>query len=304
MSNQLSDQVQRWVEQSIHPQAKIKSTQRLKGGMSSVIQLVKLDIAGHEREVVLRQVHNEEWLAEEPDLAAHEAESLQHTQKIRIPTPEIINFDIKGEECGIPTVLMSKLEGSVVLQPTNHEKWIEGLARTLAVIHEVEPAGFPWSYYTYKNVDSLDIPNWSAYPGKWRIINEIASGPRPTVKDRFIHRDYHAANVLWSGDSVSGVVDWVNACRGPAGIDVGHCRVDLAQLYGLEAADAFLSAYQKFAGVNFQYDPYWDVISLVDILFGQPQVYTGWTDLGMTGLTNQLMEMRLDAYMNSLVEKI
>ncbi|GGG15130.1 phosphotransferase family protein [Paenibacillus abyssi] len=130
---------------------------------------------------------------------------------------------------------------------------------------------------------------------------EIVKGPQPVYKPCFIHRDYHPANVLWQQRQVSGVVDWVNSCRGPAGIDIGHCRFNLAQLHGVHAADAFLEAYRRHAGSAYRHDPYWDLLSLVNILFGPPEVYEGWTALGVSGLTDQLMAERLDAYLASLI---
>ena len=132
----------------------------------------------------------------------------------------------------------------------------------------------------------------------------IAKGPRPNTRKCFIHRDYHPTNVLWSGDSVSGVVDWVNACQGPPGIDIGHCRVNVAQLYGISVADAFLTSYQTYAGEKFIYEPYWDIVSLIDYVSWPPKVYPGWTALGVTGLTDKLIAERLDNYMLSLLKRI
>src|SRR5690606_26068046 len=105
----------------------------------------------------------------------------------------------------------------------------------------------------------------------------------------------------WSSDVCSSDL---NACKGPAGIDVGHCRVDMAQLHGVEYSDAFLTAYQKHAGELFLYDPYWDLIALIDILFGPPEVYLGWPALGVKGLTNEIIAHRLDEYMLSLLKRI
>ena len=62
---------------------------------------------------------------------------------------------------------------------------------------------------------------------------------------------------------VSGIVDWPNTCLGPAGIDVGHCRVNLALLHGVEFADLFLEAYQRHA-TEFIYDSYFDIVSIFD----------------------------------------
>lgn len=79
--------------------------------------------------------------------------------------------------------------------------------------------------------------------------------------------------------------------------------MNLAQLFDVQTADQFLSAYQKHAGPEFNYDPYWDLLSLIDILFGPPKVYPGWEAFGVTGLTDKLMEERLDKYMISLLER-
>ncbi|MNZ79035.1 Phosphotransferase enzyme family protein [compost metagenome] len=183
------------------------------------------------------------------------------------------------------------------------QKWLEGMANALVRIHSTPADEHRWSYFTYNDIASLQVPDWSNHAEQWQIILDRVRGPRPSYKPRFIHRDYHPTNVLWSNGNVSGVVDWVNACRGPAGIDVGHCRLNLAQLYNVETADAFLTAYAKEAGPSFSYEPYWDMISLIDILFGPPTVYPGWEAFGMTGLTDKLMAERLDRYMISLVNR-
>lgn len=95
----------------------------------------------------------------------------------------------------------------------------------------------------------------------------------------------------------------MNGCIGPAGVDVGHCRVNLALLHGAWQADEFLERYRHYAGEAFGYDPYWDLVTLIDFAYWQPEVYAGWTDLGVTGLTKELMAERLDAYVSSLLRR-
>jgi hypothetical protein len=72
------------------------------------------------------------------------------------------------------------------------------------------------------------------------------------------------------------VVDWPNACRGAANIDVAWCRMNLAALYGVAAADRFLDFYRSLTGPSFDYHPYWDLIVLIELLPGPPDVYSGW----------------------------
>lgn len=103
---------------------------------------------------------------------------------------------------------------------------------------------------------------------------------------------------------MSGVVDWVNACRGPAGVDVGHCRINLAQIHGLAAADQFLIAYQRLAGQQFIYHPYWDLRCLFDFNPEQLTVYDGWPANGLHHLTPPLLGQRLEAYLASLLRRM
>lgn len=304
MKNVLPDHVQEWVLHAVNSQGKIVAIQQLLGGMSSVMHKISIQSGEVLKDVVIRQVDNEEWLEEEPDLALHEAKSLEWAIDVDVPTPNLIAYDQSGAICGVPTVLMTKLEGVVELQPKNMEEWVDGLANALAKVHQLNADHFPYTYFTYQNLSTLEVPSWSSYKEQWRQVIDIVKGPRPKTRECFIHRDYHAANVLWTGNKVSGIVDWVNACKGPAGIDVGHCRVDMAQLHGVENSDAFLTAYQKHAGELFLYDPYWDLIALIDILFGPPEVYPGWPALGVKGLTNEIIAHRLDEYMLSLLKRI
>ena len=91
-------------------------------------------------------------------------------------------------------------------------------------------------------------------------------------------------------------------CVQRAGVDIGHCRLNLAQLYGTETADRFLEAYMQHAD-GFSYRTYWDILALTDILDGPPMVYPGWETFGMTGLTDELIRQRLDAYLLSLLSR-
>lgn len=253
---------------------------------------------------LLRKFDHKEWLQEEPDLAYHEAESLICASKSNIQTPDLIAYDESGSICGVPIVLMTMLGGDVQLKPKNMNQWINGLAETLSEIHKVDVKYFQWGYFTYNNVHAVEVPTWSSIPEEWEKVIEVAKQPVPLFQECFIHRDFHPTNVLFKNKVVSGVVDWVNACRGPRGVDVGHCRLNLALLYNVEVADQFLFAYSKYAREKFTYNVYWDVISVIDILFGPLTVYPGWKAFGVTGLTDPMMETRLDDYVKSLVKFI
>ncbi|MCP2036743.1 aminoglycoside phosphotransferase (APT) family kinase protein [Planomicrobium sp. HSC-17F08] len=296
----LPSNIVEWVDKKVGEQKELLRIEPLVGGTSSHLYEIDYSDGGGTESCALRLFTKAEWLAMEPDLADHEAASLREAAKTGLAVPELLAFDATGEQCGVPAVLMTKIEGSVVLQPDNEQEWLEGLAEALAKIHSHRASDFPWKYFSYNQVLSLERPAWSDHPEEWMRAFSIAGGARPSVEACFLHRDFHPANVLWNNREVSGIVDWVNACKGPAGVDVGHCRLNLAQLHGVETADRFLGAYIRHAE-GFVYQAYWDILALTDILDGPPSVYPGWETFGMGGLTDELIRQRLEAYLLSLL---
>ncbi len=68
--------------------------------------------------------------------------------------------------------------------------------------------------------------------------------------------------MLWLRGRCGGVVDWVDACRGPWACHIAHCRWNLIRLGSAEVADQFLAAYQAATGQT--YHPYWEVASALE----------------------------------------
>ncbi len=301
--NELPPEALRWVARSVGMGATIESVKPLAGATSSVLHSIDVNHEGCRLGVVLRRFVNAEWLKLEPDLARHEAASLMRAARAGVPTPELVAFDESGERCGVPATLMTRLAGRVELKPENFDLWLHRLAEAVLPFHALDASDHPWSYFPYNDISSLTPPRWSAFPRDWERAIEIVSGPRPLAREIFIHRDYHPTNVMWQDGQVSGVVDWVNACRGAAGFDVAWCRLNLAQLYGVSTADRFLGAYRALAGASFEYQPYWDLIALIEILPGPPGVYEGWPAFGVSHLNDEMMRERLDDYLASLIAR-
>ncbi|GAA4414080.1 hypothetical protein GCM10023187_43100 [Nibrella viscosa] len=243
------------------------------------------------------------WQAEEPDIARHEAATLQKLASTDLPAPRLIAVDETGAIAGMPMVLMTHLEGQVDLQPKNLHRWLADMAGMLARIHAIPPGDFAWKYYRYNQPEQLRIPDWSGQPAVWQQALAIAGQVPPEGTTCLLHRDYHPTNILWNKDQLSAIVDWPNACEGPPGVDVGHCRLNLALLMGIAEAEQFLAAYQA-AAPSFRHEPYWDVVAALEFLPGPPAVYPPWREFGVTGLMDELITSRYDAYVSQLVGKI
>jgi aminoglycoside phosphotransferase (APT) family kinase protein len=302
--NEPSPGALRWVEAALGAGATIESVALLAGATSSVLHSIVVRRGQRTIELVLRRFVNEEWLKVEPDLARHEAASLKKAAEARVPTPELIAYDETGEQCGVPSTLMTRLPGAVELKPKNFERWFYEMAEAILSVHELEAADCQWSYYPYNDISKLEPPRWSTVPALWEQALEIVAGPRPEVRDCFIHRDYHPTNVLWQQERLSAIVDWVNACRGAAGFDLSWCRQNLVHLYGVESADRFLQAYQSLAGASFAYHPYWDLIALIELLPGPPGVYEGWPAFGFHHLNEEVVLERVDQYLVSVMARM
>jgi aminoglycoside phosphotransferase (APT) family kinase protein len=298
----LSHNVRSWIETAAD--GRVTSVAVIPGATSSVLHRVDVESNGVRRSLVLRRFTKNEWVREEPDVAVRESVSVQHATRAGLAAPELVATDRDGSYCGVPATLVTLLRGDVVLLPADWKEWLNGLARAAAQIHRVDAAGFRWKYRRYNDRVALQVPRWSHQPDAWRKAIDVVQGVAPSYRECFVHRDYHPSNVLWSNGRVSGVVDWVNACRGPAGIDVAWCRHNLANLHGVSVADDFLAAYIAASGSDFEYDPYWDLMSVVELLPGPPSMYKGWRAAGVPNISNAVMRERVDLYVASVVARL
>lgn len=296
----------RWVERAAGRGTRITSIRRLRGGTSSAVHAVNLhDARGKLHRLVLRRFVRANWLALEPDLAEREARVLRLLERSALPAPQLVAVDERGRECDVPAVLMTRLPGRVDFTPRDLTSWIDQLARMLPAIHAIDTGARDavQPYQPYYDMQAVEVPAWSEDRSAWEQAIRIVRSPAPAATRCFIHRDYHPANTLWTRGRLTSVIDWVNASWGPPGIDVGHCRHNLASVFGVGMADRFLRAYESLTGT--EHHPYWDLLCLLDSgLLSGSGISPGWLELGLKGLTPQLMRRRLDEYVSSVVARL
>lgn len=291
-----------WIARSLGVTTRQFVVTRLKGSTSSSVFLVRDLIDQDSPKFVLRVLDNREWLADEPDLATHEAAALEEARKAGVRAPILVAFSSSDVGFGAPVVLMSHVEGKVELRPSHLTPWFDRLANTLASIHRHRAEAFPWRFRSWAKRDNLAPPEWATVPRVWEHAIDLFRGREPDDDHVFIHRDYHATNVLWADGRVSGVVDWINACRGPAGVDVAHCRTNLALMLGPDAADAFLIAYGKVAK-GYAHNSYWDVDSIIDGCLPEPSFYEPWREFGLRVIDPETLKRRIERHLARVVSR-
>lgn len=159
-----------------------------------------------------------------------------------LPVPRCVASDDT-----VPAAVTTWLPGEIDLDPVDPQRWITALADTLVAIHRVPPppmlppSDAPADPKLDPDLDWLDDPGLEAEARA--LIATPSTGP-PAL----LHGDYQHFNVVWRNGHLSGVIDWPLGGAGNRGLDVGHCRLNLAVLFGVDAAMTFLDRYEAAAG--------------------------------------------------------
>lgn len=291
-----------WLDRSIGTSTRNFDIVQMKGSTTSSVFLIQCSDGLNPRRFALRVVDNQEWLEEEPDLADHEAAALEEAQRANLRAPHLVAYSSEDVGFGGAVVLMSILEGTVDLRPVDFSSWLDALASELTSIHHHAANTLRWDYSSWVGRHALAPPEWTAIPRVWERAIELWLHAEPDFHPVFIHRDYHPMNVLWHNGALRGVVDWITACRGPAGVDVAHCRINLAKMFGPSAADQFLQTYSEVSE-GFEYNPYWDIDSILDMCLPRPKFYTPWRDFGLGIIPPETLNQRVDTYIESVMKR-
>jgi aminoglycoside phosphotransferase (APT) family kinase protein len=222
----------------------IEAIQRLPRARTSEV----IGLRAGAQPLVLRWYPDRGFLELEPDAIEREVAALAALEDSAVPAPGLV----AASQADPSAVLMTRVPGRFRLDSPD----VGAIRAMLALIHAVDPAPLaPWTYRGYHEGQVLRRPVWWRDAGLWERAVVQTETARPTGAAVFLHRDLHPGNLLWSDAAISGVVDWVNACTGPAGVDLGHLRVNLAILEGVERADALDPG-----------DPAWDIEMALGIL--------------------------------------
>jgi aminoglycoside phosphotransferase (APT) family kinase protein len=122
----------------------------------------------------------------------------------------------------------------------------------------------------------------------------------PTV---FVHGDLWQGNTLWEGSEHCGTLDWDFAGVGPAGVDLGSLRCDLAVMYGEEAADEVMVGWEESHTTRALDVAWWDLVACMstppDMAMWLPNFHhQGRVDLDIATVTK-----RRDAFLAAALDR-
>ena len=293
-----------WVAAAVPGARGVRVLGRFAGATTSSLHAIEVEREGAAPlALVLRRYTDARVRATEPQYPRTEAAALRALDGAPgVVVPRLIAVDETGEACDVPAVLMTRLDGRPTLTPPDVGVWVRGLAGALAAVHRLDGAGLEGSYARWHDPRTVQPPRWTRHREAWARLIEASRDLEPAGETVLLHRDYHPGNVLWQDGAVTGIVDWPNACRGVAGIDVGHCRRDIVMTHGIEAAEAVLAAYGEAAGRAPQSlgGGLCDALTLLDsgVVSGEDDasILGAYHVYGRTDLTAEVMHTRLDEY--------
>jgi aminoglycoside phosphotransferase (APT) family kinase protein len=265
------------------------------GGIVSVVHRLTIDRGGHRQVLVLRQYEHGGLTLVDSGTAAlvrHEAATLRSVNDAGLPAPEPIGADEGGRETdGYPAILMTRLPGRLDLTPADPEAWLRQIAAMAARIHEVQIAARP--FRNLIDAAAPVIPASATRPAVWEAAFGILRQQAPEPATCFIHHDFQHFNLLWRRGRLTGVVDWTTSCTGPASLDTGHCRLNLAVLFGADWAERFRLAYEAEAGRAI--DPWWDLHAVTEYSDDWPQFIpvqvAGRAPVDTAGMTSRVEDL-------------
>jgi aminoglycoside phosphotransferase (APT) family kinase protein len=272
--------------------SQVREVRALTGGISNLTYLFRLSPPPDPGAVVVR-------LFADRDRARAETAALRILKGTEAPAPQLLGHG-RIHAAGW-FVVSTRLPGRPAARP-HDPNWLDGLAATLATIHEVARRGRglaldPGPARAW--IDGGPSPELgriaqTLWPMLARRRRELALG-----RTVLVHGDFHAGNVHWVGPRPAGVIDWEMARWGPAAADVAYCYIDLALAAGRRAARQFLAAYVNRAGNAPGFDA-WLLLAALRPLPDPARWLPSYEGAGWRDLTPTLLRRRLAMLAKSL----
>lgn len=249
---ELTPRCRAWIEGNVGPS-------RYEPAVATATTATVIRIHSGDRHYVLKWFTWDAFVAEDPDRVGHEIFGLGIARAAGLPAPRVVASDADGSATGHPAVLMTAVPGAPLPRPPD---WPHRAALATARLHDLE-AESRYRHEPYWPVPF--VPTWAIDGGLWREAISVCAHLQP-ASESIIHRDLHRWNMLWQGDRLAGVVDWLSVCSGPVGEDVGRVWINEVLEGNPSEGEAFRNAYGAIAGMSW--DTGWELQAALDMLPG------------------------------------
>lgn len=219
-------------------------------------------------------------------VAARETRALELMQRANIPAPAPIWVD-RDQVFEEEAILISFVEGSADLTPSNPFEWAEKLAAVLARIHEIRLEGSdaemfpPGAGEDVRRIQENPERVLEHPLGEDLLRRRVVLGQRSVDTEQvFSHTDFWPGNTLWENGDLAAVVDWESPATGDRAMDVAYCSLDIRYLGMDRVADRFIEAYREESGHELANLSHWEAIGLCRPMPDIAQWVPGWVAMG------------------------
>ncbi|WP_246490574.1 phosphotransferase family protein [Brevibacterium oceani] len=254
------------------------------------LRLVEIFTAGQHATTLLASDGEDEFVVRSfpagDATAAKEPEVLLRLSTLGEQVPRLIEHRADLDD---PFIITTRVPGSTPDPALPASTIAREMARALVRIHALDGTGLP---------QTPTVPPIGDSPIAHRVragFAELLQGERVLS-----HGDFWCGNALWSGERLTGVVDWTGASHAPRGRDLSWCRQDLVLLGSPDAAAEFLDEYESLLGRRITDIHAWDLHAAASAIDRVETWLPNYHGIGRTEITAELLRRRLDEWNSRL----
>jgi aminoglycoside phosphotransferase (APT) family kinase protein len=290
---------------AIDPRARAVYCAPILGGLDAATYALDLDVAGERRELVVR-IHTLEEHQGGAAARRYWTAIKGIPEAAQMPVPRPVLLDAEGSLVGLPCLVMTRLPGAPLARPANEGRWIDELARALAAIHAVDATALPPDYPRAPEPMAvvevrLERSSPKTHEGLWHEVAGALRAAAPRVRSNgtvLTHHDFWFGNTLWTGDRLTGIVDWDEARIDDPAFDVAYARADVHFALDGNAAARLRERYAARRG-ELTDMPFWDLVGILPAFRWLSDWVSGYHEVDRRDLTNDLAQERLESFVRS-----
>ena len=232
---------------SFVPGLKLIHFEPLTGGVSSEVFLIEAKQNKTKIKLVLRY---EGGMPSKIDIT-NEFNLLQALANTNIPSVEPLFIDTSCKILDKPFMLLSFLEGDIIIPNTDNLDLITKMADQLRSIHSINPALLPDLPIQIDPIEGL--LKYLPKGDEWMEIKNYLSSLKNTAFEGqrvFLHGDFWPGNILWAKDQIVAVIDWDYAAIGDPISDLAVSSLEMRYEFGKEGMNQLCEAYLKHSMID------------------------------------------------------
>ena len=232
---------------SFVPGLKLIHFEPLTGGVSSEVFLIEAKQNKTKIKLVLRY---EGGMPSKIDIT-NEFNLLQALANTNIPSAEPLFIDTSCKILDKPFMLLSFMEGDIIIPNTDNLDLITKMADQLRCIHSINPALLPDLPIQIDPIEGL--LKYLPKGDEWMEIRNYLSSLKNTAFEGqrvFLHGDFWPGNILWAKDQIVAVIDWDYAAIGDPISDLAVSSLEMRYEFGKEGMNQLCEAYLKHSMID------------------------------------------------------